>query len=1076
MGLRSFASNRRYSCSVAALLVGALACPAAYAQVVPESSDNIVGGGDASRADTPERQPSITTQKGSPEDIIVTGTRASLQSAISRKKNAGTVVDSIVAEDISSFPDKNVGEALSRVTGVQLSREFGEGTKVSIRGVEPDLNRVEINGVSQQSALGERSGDFRDLQVELVKSIDVWKGYTVDLTEGGIGGTVSVETRRPLDILKPIFVIKAEAQHLDLAENWKPRLNLTAARSDLLGGRLGILVNVTHNQVDTRADFASNTNWSRLADFDRSSEKTVANSAYANFNTYESCAGVTGTTATVATANRLACETQFFDWAPTIARYRTLDRSDKRTTADFQAQYRLTDNFNIWGEANLNIRRQRLRDANYSVNADRFERFNYDAALAANAAGATSRPRITPGTFTIDEENHVVTSWVSQLNGLNVGTAAAPNYNGANSIVGVQRRDFSYNQNSKYYQTGFNWELGRMKMVALGSLSTAHLAGNTNLVSLSTGVGGITVDRRNDLGIPVFTFPSSFDPSDPAVYGDLTRRGANGQLLVQAGPSVQYRPQDAGSKEKQLKLDVDYDTRGLLPFLTKIEVGGQYRDQSYYSYTGGGTRLISPAVVAVPAAGIPGSTAVFQSTANVTLNSVIGPVPASGPAAGTIYLTPQQYQQFISSNVGTTTGASLFTGLKGAPDGAPSTLAIPLFDTKALSQYFDLSGFDQDLVRFADGLPQIPAYVIGETVASGYLKFNFEQEIFGMPFSGNFGVRYTRTKDTGTSSNTRREIRVRPGTGQTVNGVVIPAVTETVTTAVQQVSISNTYDDWLPAINLSLEPMPNLFVRATYAKNLARPKPTDLSPAVNCLFDLNDTVGADDTCSAGNPDLKPYRADQYDLNAAWYPNADTMVSIGYFYKDLKSFVLAAQTRSGVDLFHDGTTYTVRQPVNGFGAKLDGFEVSAQTVLTFLPAPLDGFGISGNFTYSRALNSALTNQATGEDLKAFPGLSKYTYNARLFYDKDWLQASVTYNRRSDWLVLAADANNGNNPIFRRGETFIDAKVLFRINDRYSLWVEGLNLGKEYSKTYIDAARPSEYSYPGQRIFIGAQMKL
>ncbi|WP_334181416.1 TonB-dependent receptor plug domain-containing protein [Novosphingobium sp.] len=114
-----------------------------------------------------------------PEDpqIVVVGTRASLESAIARKRGADTVADSIVAEDVSQFPDKNIGEALQRITGVQLQREFGEGVAVSIRGVEPDLNRVEINGVSLlgNSGSGERGADFRELASELVKSIDVFK-------------------------------------------------------------------------------------------------------------------------------------------------------------------------------------------------------------------------------------------------------------------------------------------------------------------------------------------------------------------------------------------------------------------------------------------------------------------------------------------------------------------------------------------------------------------------------------------------------------------------------------------------------------------------------------------------------------------------------------------------------------------------------------------------------------------------------------------------------------------------------------------------------------------------------------
>lgn len=1042
----------RTSVSLAAIAVAAVFSPAALAQETPaaepaEQSADSVPAEDAAAAD---------------DTVIITGTRASLQSAIGRKKNSGTVVDSIVADDIASFPDKNVGEALSRITGVQLSRDFGEGTAVSIRGVEPDLNRVQINGVSQQSALGGRSGDFRELAVELVKSIDVYKGYMVDLPEGGIGGTVAVETRRPLDLKDPIFSVKAEGQRLDLTETWQPRLNFLAGRGDLLDGRFGFIVNVTHSAVDTRSDFASNTNWGRIADFDRSSEKTIADPNYANFATYESCAGTTGANATTATANRLACETQFFDWAPTIYRYRSLDRRDYRTSLDLQAQFRATDNFNFWVQGQLNKRRQQLRDVNYSINADRFERYNYDAALPANAAGGTSRPWVTDGTFTI--EDHVVTSSVLAQNGVTSGSVLT----GANNIVSVQRRNFDYDQFTQYYQAGFDWDLDRLKVRGLGAYSKANLINNTNLVSISTGVGGITVDRRNALGLPVFGFPSSFDPADPNAYG-VARTGANGQALVQSGPVVQYRPEDAGSSEKLAQLDLDYDLHWG-PFTT-IEWGGQYRDQNYYRYAGGGGRLLQPAVAAVPAAGIPASPAVFQSSANVSYNTVIGAVPAGGPAADTYYWTQAQYQAFLAQMGRTTGGAPLFSGLQGAPSGAPSSLAFPEF-TPDLAQYYDLSRFNQNLVREANGLPQIPAYIVNEQIASAYLKANFEQEFWGMKLTGNLGVRYTRTRDATTGSNRRNEIRVRPGTG--VNG--IPAVTETVQTYTQEIAIENKYEDWLPAVNLNLEVVPNLFVRGTWAKNMARPKPTDLAPTINCTIDTLDVIGTDDTCTAGNPDLQPYRADQFDVNASWYPNRDTLVSVGYYYKNIKSFIVPNVTRTGVDLYHDGTSYTVRQPVNGFGAKLDGLEVSAQTVFSFLPGALDGFGASANFTYARVLNSGLTNQATGEALDGYPGLSKYTYNGSLFYDKGFLNARISYNRRSAWLAEASNANFGNNPIFRRGESFIDAKVLFRLTDKYSVWVEGLNLGKEYSQTYIDAARPVEYNYPGQRIFVGMQWKL
>lgn len=1065
--MTSFANIRgarlRAAASGLALIVAMGSAPA-FAQIAPEEG-NV--------ATTDQVRTSPTDPLAEEGEIIVTGTRASLQSAIARKKNADTVVDSIVADDIASFPDKNVGEALARVTGVQLQRDFGEGTKVSIRGVEPDLNRIEINGVSQQSAGGDRSGDFRELAVELVKSIDVYKGYTVDLTEGGIGGTVKVETRRPLELVKPIFSITASAQRLNLVEKWRPRLNLIAGRSDLLDGKLGVLFNVTHSVVDTRGDSVANTNWQRILDFDRSAEKTVADPNYASFGTYESCANTTGTSAANATANRLACETQFFDWSPGSVRYRNQERTDARTTLDFQLQYQFFDNFSAWGQAQLNLRNQELRDTNYAVNLGGgsgssidLTRFNLDAPLAANARGGTSRAR--PTLSTVTTEGHVLTSWTTALNGATTGASGAiVNSAGASNIVGVQRRDFSYDEESRYYQTGFKWDLDRMNMVFLASRSEAKRQNETNLVAITTGVSGITVDRRNADGLPIITFPSSFDPANIANYGDFTRRGANGQLLVQLGPSVQYRPSQSDVGEDQLKLDVDYDLD--FGLLKSFEFGGQYRDQNLTFYNNGGARLLRPEVRAPN--GTITQSALYQYNNNVSLNTVIGSPPATGPAPNTYYFTQAQYQQFLQLNGGVTGGAPLFGGIKGL-DGAPERLAQPLFDYGNLSRYYDLSGFNQSRVRFADGLPQIPGYIINEKIVAGYLKFNMATEVFGMPLTGNAGIRYTYTRDASQSANTRRENRVRPGTG--VNGIA--PVIETVTTAVQEVTLTNDYHDWLPAVNLSLEAQPNLFIRATYAKNLARPKPGDLSPAINCVIDTADTIPGADACSAGNPFLQPYRADQYDLNAAWYPNSDTIVSIGYYYKDIKSFVLSPTTRENVDLFGDGLLYTVRQPINGFGAKLDGFELSAQTAFTFLPAPFDGFGATGNFTFSRSLNNVLTNQATGQPLDAFPGLSKFTYNASFYYDKNWLNARVNYNRRTGWLLTAADAAVGNNPVFREGESYVDAKVTFRITPQYSIWFEALNLTNELSRFYVDRARPIEYSDFGRRIFIGAQFKL
>ncbi|WP_183985147.1 TonB-dependent receptor [Sphingomonas jinjuensis] len=1064
--------------SALALTIGAFATPA-IAQTTPVPGDRNVAPSSAAvepktPAETPAGNPApaagqdISQDDGNdpqaapaPGDVVVVGTRASLQSAIARKRNAGTVVDSIVADDIASFPDKNVGDSLSRVTGVQLSRDFGEGVQVSIRGVEPDLNRVEVNGVSQVSALGTRAGDFRELATELVKSIDVYKGYQASLTEGGLGGTVSIETRKPLELKKGLATVVFSEQHLDLTQDWRPRATVIVGTPRFLIDGLGVLLNATYDDKSTRQDYAANTGWTRLADFDHSDQKTVADPLYSNFNTYASCAGVGGQNASNATARRLACETQFFDWAPNGPRYRNLVRRDKRLSADLTVQYEVAPNFRVYGEAVLNNRDQRLFDTNYALDLSRFQRFPLDAQLPAGLNGGTSRPQVQQSSATVNA-NHVVTSFTTAANPVNIGTATAPTYSGSSNILGVQRRDFQYNQQSRYYLGGFDWNFDRIKIKAMASHATANTTSETNLISLSTGIASVNIDTRNDLGIPVFTYPSAINPADPSIYTNFTRPGNGlGTTSTVLGPTVQYRPGYNKNTEDQLKLDVDWLIEA--GPLKNIQYGGQFRSQDYVVYTGGGSRILSGGGTSAP---------VYQTSANVSYTTTIVPTvtqritPTGTIGAGgyNVQLTQAEYAALLTSLGTTSGGAPLFSGLQGAPGNIPSRIAFANFDPKAIGQFYDLSGFDQDLVFESNGLPQIPSAKISEKIASGYVQANVDTRVFGLRLSGNAGVRYTYTRDQGTGTNIARVTRFTATGG-----------TETVFLRAQQLSLTNDYFDVLPAFNAALEITPNLVLRANWAKNLARPRPTDLVPNINCLDDATISA-ADDICTAGNPALKPYRADQWEANLAWYPNRDTLVSLGYYKKYEKSFVVPNVTRSGVDLFGDGVTYTVRQPINGFGALLDGIEASAQTAFTFLPQPFDGFGASGNVTFARAIRTNLTNSATGLPLDEYPGLSKWTYNASVFYDKGWLNARLSYNYRSDWLVEAVNSVNSNNPIYRKGEGYLDGKITFRFPQwHYSLFMEMQNINKEYSQSYIKNIGSFETYYPGQRFFAGFQLK-
>jgi TonB-dependent receptor len=201
------------------------------------------------------------------EEIVVTGIRASLRSAMDVKRSSLQVVDSISAEDIGDFPDKNLSESLQRVTGVQISRQDGEGRGVSIRGADPSLNRVEINGSSALSLTvggSDRAVDFRDIPVEFVSRLDVVKSPTADMAEGGIGGTVRVITRRPFDSKEPYLAGSIQGVYSNLAKEYDPKLALIGSKT-FLNDTLGVLLSGTWEKRHLNSNNARTTGWIRRA-------------------------------------------------------------------------------------------------------------------------------------------------------------------------------------------------------------------------------------------------------------------------------------------------------------------------------------------------------------------------------------------------------------------------------------------------------------------------------------------------------------------------------------------------------------------------------------------------------------------------------------------------------------------------------------------------------------------------------------------------------------------------------------------------------------------------------------------
>ncbi|UXH80601.1 TonB-dependent receptor [Roseateles amylovorans] len=217
----------------------------------------------AQQAATPPA--AAASEAGQLDTVVVQGQRSSLIKAQDIKRNAEQVVDSIVADDIGKLPDANVAEALQRITGVQISRNRGEGDRVQVRGLQQ--TQTLLNGRVIFSAGKERGLSFQDVPAELLAGADVYKTPTAELIEGGIGGVIDLRTRRPFDFagFKLAGSVKATQAELVDKNNAEGSV-LVSNRWRTASGEFGALLSVSAQKRNYRSDTQELDNPAALAD------------------------------------------------------------------------------------------------------------------------------------------------------------------------------------------------------------------------------------------------------------------------------------------------------------------------------------------------------------------------------------------------------------------------------------------------------------------------------------------------------------------------------------------------------------------------------------------------------------------------------------------------------------------------------------------------------------------------------------------------------------------------------------------------------------------------------------------
>ena len=399
---------------------------------------------------------------------------------------------------------------------------------------------------------------------------------------------------------------------------------------------------------------------------------------------------------------------------------------------------------------------------------------------------------------------------------------------------------------------------------------------------------------------------------------------------------------------------------------------------------------------------------------------------------------------------------------------------------------------------------------------AGYVQLNFggdEANLFGVPFSGNIGVRYVETNNTSTggiafplldASDVFERIE-NPDGSYTDNplprayenlgcyenipaeGQPAPAVPYTMGCYITEDdynymdgadALSKTdvdHDHWLPSFNIRFDLSEEWLLRFAWSRAMSRPDIGNMKNYVGIGGTLPSTNNADDPLwvkdgngeiiaadvkysgGAQNPFLKPVMADQWDISRECYYAEFGSLTQAYFIKRFDEYIQYGTynrivTKNAVTL-----TNEIRGPLNGEGAKINGFEISYQTFFDFLPSPFDGLGIQANYTHINnegITNTNVTNVGgdgtviTGQapdqvSTNVLEGLSDDSYTIIGMYDKgDW-SARLAYSWRSEYMVTAVDCCVAV-PIWNDDYGQLDGSLRWRITDTMEIGISGSNL--------------------------------
>jgi len=1074
--------SRVLKCGVSAVALSMFAAAPAVAQSTV--TDTTTSTGAAAGDQTP----------GGPKEITITGIRASLANAQSIKRNSDTIVDAITASDIGALPDRSVTEALQRVPGVAMNRFAGsndpdhfsvEGSGVVVRGLT--FVRSEFNGRDTFSAgVGGQAINFADVPAELLGSVEVYKNATAEMIEGGLAGTVNLNTRKPFDNKGFHIGFDVEGNYGDLEKRLSPTWSALVSNTWDTGiGRIGLLGSASFSQLRSKSNGLNVTNIqtrdNQLALTANSTAVQVCRNPLpgtTDTTTLPAGGAACGTASTAGPDGNLDPASVLY--APLGGQFREEDYNRKRKGLSFAAQWESldrramltaqfihTNSTNAWGEHT------------FESAPDLSEYNTYPAGCLQNSNGpnGTTRAECPTGStqnYTYDD-NGLFEKGIITLPGTGWRTADSGQATTRVPTGGIQqslsRRQV--NEVNRVTDMGLNFKFAPDDHWAINVDGDYTRAQHDDLdVSV---FGSTFADQSLDLsgGLPKIiplkplTLAAGWASPNPAVASESDAQyfaDRNNEFWRAAMDHVEH----STGHEWSGKADIVYNFGGDDPFLKHVKFGARYADREetvrYSTYNWG------------------------------SLSEVWS---GNGP--------PVSMQQ-VSANSGLYSFDNFFRGKVAGPPSAYYYNGNLIQDYTGASNFFksigntwrtvDNAGNQTTWVPVAErpgvlpGTDYLPNEIQGvtqkNTDAYVMLSFGKDAPLFGdVKMSGNIGVRYvdTRVRSSGDIFITQQSLGVdsdfatrcatvptrppgvpddvligQPGgiclIGESAYNTLRDFASGSPTT-----NVANSKNhQWLPSLNLKFDLTRNLIARLAASKVMTLP---DLSNIRNSFSSTYSSADNAVTFNLGNPFLKPATAKQFDATLEWYFARVGSLTVDAFYKSVHDFFYSQQATRAFTQNGITEPITVRIPSNYDGnGKIKGVEVAYQQTFDFLPSVLSGLGTQLSYTYLKSSglpNSFLNGGVPDKNSSVAPGnlpleqLSKHNVNAEVFYEKGPISLRAAYTWRSKFLLTAADVIFPYYPIYNAAEGHLDASIFVSLTKNLKVGIQGVNLNNEITKT-------------------------